>query len=215
MDNVNTNKNYTQFRKYYRSIGPILDKPKNRVYSTLIFSLLAISLFSFYAIKPTVQTILKLKREIQDKTVLNEKMEQKIAQLIEAQNSYMEAEQLLPLIYEAIPETPDPLDIADQITKASQQSGINIQNINVGDSKYFKENQSKKDLSASQDPRTLIASMNVNGDYQSLENFLNTITKLRRLIILQNFNLSDEQNTSDSQEQILLNSVLNLKSFYD
>ena len=71
-------KEYDRYKRYYLSMEPVLTKPVNQAYTAIIFSFLAVSLFGWYAIRPTVQTIVTLKREIADKTVLNKQMEDKI-----------------------------------------------------------------------------------------------------------------------------------------
>ncbi len=53
-----------RFRRYYQRLGPFLTKQKNSQSTAAIFSLLAVSLFGWYAVRPTVPTILSLRREI-------------------------------------------------------------------------------------------------------------------------------------------------------
>ena len=79
-----------RYRKYYHSLEPVLAKPRSKAYTTIVFSFLAVSLFGWYAIMPTIQTILFLQREIKDKTQLSTQMEDKIAALIEAQSYYQD-----------------------------------------------------------------------------------------------------------------------------
>jgi len=84
-----------------------MKKPKMRASTTAVFSFLAISLFTWYAIRPTAQTIIFLRREISDKTALNEQMENKITALIESQDTYEKIKERLPIVQQALPPNPD------------------------------------------------------------------------------------------------------------
>src|SRR5689334_1508190 len=77
-----------RFKRFYQQLTPTLKKPKAQASTGAVFSFLAIALFALYAIRPTAQTIIYLRREIADKTVVNKQMEDKITALIEAQNTY-------------------------------------------------------------------------------------------------------------------------------
>src|SRR5437762_11759734 len=94
---------YEKYRRYYQSLTPNLDKPENRAYTAIIFSFLVVSLFGWYAIRPTMQTIFTLKREIADNTEINIQMENKISALIEAQAGYQEVEPKIPIVNQALP----------------------------------------------------------------------------------------------------------------
>src|SRR3972149_7715954 len=110
-----------RYRRYYQSIENITKRPNTHFYTTTIFSFLAVSLFGWYAIRPTIQTILFLQREIRDKTELNKKMEDKIAALIEAQAYYQEVEPLLPVLDESLPSQPDAIPLIMQLRNLASQ----------------------------------------------------------------------------------------------
>ena len=120
-----------RYRKYYKAIEPKLEKPRNKAYTTIVFSFLVVSLFGWYAIRPTIQTILLLKREIKDKTELSTKMEEKIAALIEAQAYYQEIEPLLPAIDQALPTIPDAVPVLIQIRNLASMSATSITTIQL------------------------------------------------------------------------------------
>ena len=104
-----------KYHKYYKALEPKLNKPTSKAYTTIVFSFLVVSLFGWYAIRPTIQTIIYLQREIRDKTELSKKMEDKISALIEAQAYYQEIEPLLPVIDQALPSKPDAIPVLIQL----------------------------------------------------------------------------------------------------
>ena len=119
------------FSKYAKAIEEISQKPKTVMYSTTIFSFLAISLFGWYAIRPTLQTILYLRREIKDKTEINKKMDQKITSLISAQASFQNIEKDIPSLYQAIPGTTNVIDLVSSLRNIASASGIQIASIQI------------------------------------------------------------------------------------
>src|SRR3989338_2007521 len=106
-----------RYKRYYQSIEQVANKPQARAYTTAIFSFLAVSLFGWYAIRPTLQTILYLRREIIDKTDISKKMEEKISNLIGAQATYQSVENQLPLLHAALPTNPQAVSLVQQIKK--------------------------------------------------------------------------------------------------
>jgi Tfp pilus assembly protein PilO len=174
------NKPVSRFNRYYRQITPTLEKPKVRIYTTIVFSFLAISLFGWYAIRPTLQTIIFLNREIQDKTKLNNQLEQKIASLIEAQAAYQDAQPLLLVLDEAIPALPEALDLTAQIrnitfSREATYSAISVNNIPLAKT----ETKAKSDLPNI--TKNFQEAVELTGDYKNLEAIITDIHRMRRL----------------------------------
>ncbi len=177
-------KEYNRYKRYYQSIEPTLQKPANRAYTAIIFSFLVISLFSWYAIRPTMQTIFTLKREIADKTDIDKKMEDKISALIEAQAAYQEIESNVPLLNQALPVNSNAVQAAAQLQGLAASSHVTITGISV----------STVPLAADTGPGTSTAkaapstlkdfpiSLTVSGSYPDIKTFIGGIVNLRRIM---------------------------------
>jgi hypothetical protein len=59
-----------KFSRYYTYIKPIARNKFVRSYATTIFNLIAISIFAFYAIRPTVITILALHKSLDEQKAI-------------------------------------------------------------------------------------------------------------------------------------------------
>jgi hypothetical protein len=60
-----------KFSRYYTYVKPLTRNKFVRSYATTIFNMIAISIFAFYAIRPTVVTILALHKSLSEqKTIL-------------------------------------------------------------------------------------------------------------------------------------------------
>src|SRR3989339_1155323 len=120
-----------EYRKYYRSLEPMLKKPKTKQYSTVIFFFLTVALFGWFAIKPTIQTILYLQREIVDKKAVNTQMDDKINALIEAQAILENIQPQLEVISYTIPTNPQAVDIARQLKNLAEVSQASLSAIQI------------------------------------------------------------------------------------
>lgn len=203
------------FRKYYKRIQPALKKPKNRATTTAVFSFLAISLFALYAIRPTAQTIIYLRREIADKTVINQQMENKITALIEAQATYETIQDRIGVIEQALPDNPDAIILARQLRNLATISGASISAMQIpGLPVITAEATPGARLAAAsakpleEFPITLV----VTGTYASLKSFLDGLLTLRRITNIDTLSMKPTFKLGTTSDLLQLH--VKLKSYY-
>ena len=216
-----------RYRKYYQSLEPVFKRPASRAYTAVIFSFLAVSLFGWYAIRPTIQTILFLRREISDKVEINRKMEDKIAALIEAQVYYQEIETLIPIIDDALPIQPDAVPLMIQLRNLASGSGVLIDTIQIPSVPLLgqdalpatKSAQMPSQVKGTSKQLIYDFSLAVQGPYSSVRSYLEGILVMRRLVTLKGFSIvptktdiSASQSATPSAR--LLRLALRLQSYY-
>lgn len=215
---TDTRTNFNQYRRFYQSIAPIINRPYTRTYTTVIFSFLAVSLFGWYAIKPTVQTILFLRREIADKTVLNQKMEEKITALIEAQAAYEAVQQQLPLVDEALPQTPEVIDAVTQLRNLAVISGASISAIQVSTVPILGQDAtpSAKTAQATKKQTEFSITTVISGPFNIIRTFLDGVINMRRIITIETLNLNPvrEEALPGRAGANILRLVLKLNTYY-
>jgi len=176
-------KEYERYKRYYQSIEPELAKPATRAYTAIIFSFLVVSLFSWYAIRPTMQTIFTLKREITDKTDLDKKMEDKISALIEAQAAYQDVEPNLPIVNQALPVTSDAVRAARQLQALASDSHVTITGISISNVPLAADTGPREEQKIAPNKLTdFPVSLTVTGAYLDIKNFIQGALNLRRVI---------------------------------
>jgi Tfp pilus assembly protein PilO len=215
-DDLPTNNRFTRFRKYYQPLEPLINKPKNRIYTAIIFSFLAISLFGWYAIKPTIQTIITLRREIADKTEVNDKLEQKITTLIAAQAAYQEIQSQISIIDEAIPPNPEALDAVFQIRNLVNNTSATTSALTSSGVPFTIPKSTTPTTNNANNFVPFSLSTTVAGTYGSLENILSNLNNFRRMVVVDNFSMtptSTEVKTASGSAGNL-NMTLQLRSFY-
>lgn len=219
IENLPTNNQFSRFRKYYRNLEPIISQPKNRMYTTVIFTFLAISLLAWYAIRPTIKTILYLRKEIADKTELNKQLETKITDLIQAQSTYQSIQEQLPLLSDATPENPDSLDAVIQIrnlinTSSATSSAISISSVPLLSTEAIKA----KKIIANNNLIEFTLDTTINGTYHDIEDILNKIVTMRRIFVIDSLQLNPTnddihlKNATSSSKIVKMG--LHLKSYY-
>jgi Tfp pilus assembly protein PilO len=177
----NYKEEYERYKRYYQSLEPAT--PVRQAYTAIIFSFLVISLFGWYAIRPTMQTILTLKREIADKTEVNKKMEDKISMLIEAQATYQEVEPALLIIDQALPITSDALRAALNLQALASDSHVTITNIAISAIPLTNDTSpGGHEQTASSKLVNFPVSLSVIGAYVDVKQFIQGILNLRRII---------------------------------
>lgn len=86
-DGFMRNKSNKYFR-YFTYIKPLVRLPIVRTYGTTIFTILIMTIFVFFAIKPTVETILVLQKKLDDSNQVLEKLKKKAESLSLGKKNY-------------------------------------------------------------------------------------------------------------------------------
>lgn len=229
MDTPSTpSENLKPFSRYAKAIEEATQKPKTIIYSTTIFSFLAISLFGWYAIRPTLQTILYLRREIKDKTDINKKMDQKITSLIEAQAEYQKIQKDIPALFQAIPSTTNVIELVSSLKNIASDSGVQISSIQIpevplytaeaslpGTLQQQKTIKSKLQLDKEKKLLEFTLSLGINGQYPNIKTFLDKNREYRRLMTIDSLAMTPQkEGLSASSSSSLIRLVLKLKSYY-
>lgn len=197
---------YQQYRRYYQIVSDIQKRPNTHLYTTIAFTFLAVSLFAWYAIRPTLQTILYLRREIADKTQVNQKMEEKIASLIEAQSNLSQVEPNLPLLSQAIPQTPDAVSLLNQLHSLAEVSGASLSAARVSDVSVTGEEASGSG--------EISLSVTTIGAFDQLQAFLDGMIDMRRIVTIDSINFTPNTGGNGQGGTGPLQLVIKLRSYY-
>lgn len=209
---------YERYQRYYQSLEPILKKSSTRNYTMAIFSFLAISLFGWYGIRPTIQTILFLRRELADNQVVSKQMEDKITRLVEAQAAYQNAGEKLLTIDQALPQNPDVLSLVSQLKNLASITDSSLSAVQVPAVPLL---PSIATLSAgpsavgklTEVPLVVV----VTGTYTKMKAFLEGIIGMRRIFAIDTIGLSQSKEESlkvSTASGTLLRMVLRINGYY-
>ncbi|PIS13887.1 hypothetical protein COT65_01845 [Candidatus Shapirobacteria bacterium CG09_land_8_20_14_0_10_47_13] len=181
-----------QYKRYFVDIGRIYRANKKvRVYTEIILSLVAISFFLVFAIKPTLVTITELITTIKDQRLVVDQLQKKITALGAAQSEYNLISGDLYLVDEALPKESQTAALVKQIEVVASQSGAALGSVKF-DPVVLKEIATgPKEISkiADQTAKEINFTLTVAGDYPNLKEFLYRLNNLRRVITVETFSL--------------------------
>ncbi len=150
------------------------------------FSIAAILFFAIFAIRPTLQTMSELIKEIEDKRILDEQLSQKIASLSTAQSQYQLFSEQFYLLDEALPKTAQINRSLQMIEKMASDNNLVIQSITT--SSVPEELAEAEAAAASR--QILTFNVDVVGDYLNIRQFIEDLMDSRRMMIVDQVSFS-------------------------
>lgn len=184
---------------YVRNLALLYQKRQDvRVYIELLLTIAVVTIFTLFAIRPTIITITELHGEIATKKNTVGILDRKIDALVQAQQTYDSNLALIRLVPEAIPERPDPARYLRQIEGVAAQNGISITSSSVGEvdllGASIQEPVSTEGEEVPQEIFPQIPSLEISffgaGSYEQVVAFLREIENLRRPMYMDTANIS-------------------------
>lgn len=174
------------YSRYFTYVKPIAKIPLVKTYGTKIFTLLVMSIFIFYAIKPTVETILVLQKKLDDSTQVLKEVTEKTSNLAKAQQNYENMSQdTKSKIKSAIPSTVGLNSIIQSLEITAKKYEASVSALQI--QPLVLQTETTKGL------RTLSEisfTFNAEGNYQKLTSILQDLKSSDRLISIDNISIS-------------------------
>ncbi len=176
---------YLRYKSYFLNVVAVYKKRKDlRMFLEITLSLVAVSFFAVFALKPTLLTISELIKEIKTKEETVAKMEEKIQNLERAQQFYIQEQTSISLLKDAIPPAPVPDSLVRQVEGATTKHLITILGMTIGEVTLVGEEKVQRrggDLKALPGgARGVTFSISATSNYLDLAAFLSTLQNLRR-----------------------------------
>ena len=166
--------------RYFTYIRPVIKSKGVQEYGPLIFSLIMVSFFSIFALRPTLTTIAGLQKAIETQNQTYDQLVQKIETIKTAKNNYLalnpkareQVEQLIPNDT-ALPTLIEELrGIAKQYDASIAGLQFEAMELDGKPEKLVKTPAQKE----------LLFTMNLRGNYSSIVQFIDSLTKINRVI---------------------------------
>lgn len=177
------------YSKYYTYIKPITKLPIIKTYGSMVFTLGIITFFIFYAIKPTVETILILQKKLEDTTIILDQINLKAKNLSQGKSNL---ENMNPntksKIENLIPNTVSLKSVIQTLEKTTQLhqasiSALQIQPITV---------EPKSDDSVGT-VENIGFIFNTQGEYKNLVSILQDLKRSDRLLTIDSVSFSNQE----------------------
>lgn len=186
----------TLYSRYFTYIKPVSKIPIIRNYGSTIFTLLVMSILIFFAIKPTVETILVLQKKLADQEEILKKINQKTNDLSLGKKNYDEMDPVVKdKISSWIPGTVNIRSVIQTLEQSAKQheasvSALQIQPFTV---------ETKSD-SVAGTLSEISFTFNTEGNYNNLVALLKNLRNTSRLLSIDSLSISK---TSDGTGLIM------------
>ena len=186
--------NSSIYSRYFTYIKPITKIPIVKTYGSTVFTLIIIVVFIFFAIKPTIETILVLQKKLVESTEVLEKISKKASDLSAAKQNYDNLDaNIKNKILETIPDSVSFKSIAQTLEQTAKLHEASISALQLEPIVINVKNEQASTNLLSETSFTF----NVTGNYAALTAILQDLRSSSRLISIDSLSLSKLSEGSD------------------
>lgn len=171
-----------------QSLLPRIEEQKTQSFITLSLTLIAIVIFGFFAISPTLSTISQLSKQLDDNRFVDDKLVEKIANLSKLQEQYATLQPDFSYVFNAIPkETELPQFIAQvqSLAQSSQVELVRIQTLPV----EIPKNLSTKAI-------VIGIGIDIGGQAPNIHDFIKQLSESQRIITIDSISIAKSSSTN-------------------
>ncbi len=190
-----------QLQKFY-------EKPVTRVSLELVLSLVTVMLFSLLALRPTLNTMSQLVKEIEDKRQVDDALTKKLAALNTAQNEYYTYRDRFQILETAVYEDLTLQDTLFAIEYLAQNTNVELLSLRikefpVGNLGGELEQAAANARRTSSRPKVVgvySVSLSFAGSYSDILRFFKEVESVRPLFSLQSFSFSIRRDRTNAAQ---------------
>lgn len=187
--------NIAPSQNFREDLKKFYDKPVTKVSFELILSIFTVVLFAFVALRPTLNTMSQLLKEIEDKQTIDEGLTRKIAALSTAQEEYLTYETRFNVLNEVVHETPSVENVLFYLEYLVQREGIGISGLSIEEfpvnlpTPTANEDEATARSARAPQPKLTAYPVQVSfsGEYGDILRFFQTIESVRPLFVIESF----------------------------
>lgn len=198
--------NYQLYKRYVRNIALIYQRRKDlRAYIELLLSISVITIFSVFAIRPTIVTVIQLNREISEKEKILDALLSKLKNIDTAQTLYNQNKRTVALASSAVPDGPLPDVYSRQIEGLTKVSGVNLIGVTAARAPItpVKSEETGEGQLFNIISQNIEFSVDVSGSYTNVLSFLSEFEKMRRPMTINSMTIRLIDEDSNSSDVIL------------
>jgi Tfp pilus assembly protein PilO len=186
----------------YSPFFPYLKQERSQKFFGVVLTLCALSFFGFFAIRPTISTILKLRKEIDDSQFVLNQLENKIKNLSALRKQYSNLQEDLSITTNAITVQPDAQILLAQIQAIAQNSNISIKSL-----QNLEVEIERNDGSPGKDYYSYAFSASGEGSFENISKFMKTLTNMERIVNIDSFSINNSSNQNGDSSQFNIQGI--------
>lgn len=189
----------------YLELMPDFKQEKTQKFTTIVLTLVASIILGLFAINPTLSTIANLQKQLDDNKFVEQKLEEKINNLSILQQKYATLQPDLDAINSAIPKTADSTALLGQIQAVAQKSNLSIMNLQT------LEVDIPPQINGVQKYSAYAFALSAQGNYQDMMNFLNELSNIQRVVVVNNFGITKFTDNNASSLRLIVKGTVYYK----
>lgn len=180
-------KGITRYQQYLRLLRQTIKQREDvKAYLELILTLVAVSFFVWFAIRPTFATILTLVKQIEAQKAISQKLDQKLKNLAAISKDKAQFNKDKEVIDDSLPGDISPALTSRQFEAVAREEKINLETLAIG-----KAIKTKEEMNSGSDlVNTLPVSLTAQGAPEQAISFLTKLENMRRPIVWEKISLS-------------------------
>ncbi len=172
-----------QKKKFFESL-PNFKEERMQRFTTLVFTIIALSFFGLFAINPTLSTIGNLNKQLSDNKLVDQQLQNKINNLYLLQQKYSQLTPDLPYVLDSFPKNPQAPLLVAQLQSLAQSSNIAITSLQTFEVEIPNSSVTTKRYYA------FTFNVTANGSYDNLSKFINSAINMQRIVSINILTLS-------------------------
>jgi Tfp pilus assembly protein PilO len=189
---------YYRYRDFFLNVVSLYKRRKDlRAFLELALSLSTVIIFTIFALKPTILTIISLYNQINGKRETLNLLNQKISALQKADNIFSQNQNFIPNVDAAVFSNPEPDTVSRQILGLAAKDEVSLLGISIGQVMIIGKNSTAKNSSdikpLPENAQAMPVSISLKGNYSNLLTFIKDLENLRIPIKVDSLTISASQ----------------------
>lgn len=204
-------KNYLRYRSFFLNIAnQYRERADIKVYLEILLSLATITIFSVFALRPTLLTIAALLKEIETKKETLTQIDSKIQKLSQAQSINDQQRKNLLLLNSAVPDKAEPDVFVRQIEAILSKNSLTATRINLGEGVILADSNTRSASDKAQELTFSIQTRLDIKDYLLSQNVISDLENLRIPVKIGNisFSLEEDKETGTKYVTLIISGVI-------
>lgn len=186
-------------------VTQLLSKKEIADYTYITLFLIISTMFVVFAIRPSLAIAFALRKEAQELKKINNEYEQNIIKIIALQSQLESVRNKIYLLEEATPSKPEIKIVVNNLQTVADQSGVQLKEFTIPEI-ILKGELKKEGL------QNIPLSLNLESEYQKLNDFINDLLLKRRLAVIKNLDIN--KTDVESTESAELKYGIEIENYY-
>lgn len=206
----------------YRNLKLVYQRPEIRVPVEIILSVFASLFLIMTAIRPTLVTVVELKKKIEDQTLVKAKLNTKMNRLLQAKSQLELYEENLPLFEIAVPENYTYANLAKKIEILAAEKNIEIESLffssvvvseGADKASSLKNNKKKEEEREWKDGNNIVkeftVSFSVTAGETAVTSFLSDLESLDRTLLVSAVDITKVSSRESTGQELRASGKIN------